>query len=294
MRSKIQCPFFREIVAIATCRKSELNADVLTSMAGECTVRLTYVGQKANQGRLLQLVVPPAASEDDSTVGVPVNAVLELLAEAAAVDLLRWKPLWYDVAAKGWRDLEADGALPPLATSRGQLDVRLVDRSAPGGCSPEGQLPLLSPSNAAGSGSASAAIDQARLRPERRGADLGGRGTEAAGGGSAAALVDDGEASAGAAGYFGIGVVGLKTEANLGTLWRSAWQLGAAFIFTVGHRFEKQGSDTYQTWTRVPCFEHKDWAAFASASPYAAPWVAVEMGGTPLEDFEHPDRAVCK
>ena len=88
------------------------------------------------------------------------------------------------------------------------------------------------------------------------------------------------------------GVVGIKTEANLGTLWRSAWQLGAAYIFTVGARFEKQGSDTYQTWTRVPCFEHRDWAGFCSASPYSAPWVAVEMGGVPLEEFEHPDRAV--
>ena len=34
-------------------------------------------------------------------------------------------------------------------------------------------------------------------------------------------------------GYFGIGILGGKNEANQGTLWRSAWQLGAAFTFTV-------------------------------------------------------------
>ena len=49
----------------------------------------------------------------------------------------------------------------------------------------------------------------------------------------------------------------------------------------MGHRFEKQSSDTYQTWTNIPCFEHKDWGAFAQASPFAAPWVAVEMGERP-------------
>ena len=117
----------------------------------------------------------------------------------------------------------------------------------------------------------------------RRGEDAGGRSSASAGSG---AIVEQDP------GYFGIGVVGLKTEANLGTLWRSAWQLGAAYIFTVGARFEKQSSDTYQTWTRVPCFEHSDWAGFARASPYSAPWVAVEMGGVPLEKFVHPDRAV--
>ena len=35
-------------------------------------------------------------------------------------------------------------------------------------------------------------------------------------------------------GYFGIGVYRLKTEANHGTLWRSAFQFGADFIFTIG------------------------------------------------------------
>ena len=41
------------------------------------------------------------------------------------------------------------------------------------------------------------------------------------------------------AGYFGIGIVRCKTAGNAGVLWRSAAQLGAAFTFTVGARFEK-------------------------------------------------------
>ena len=43
-------------------------------------------------------------------------------------------------------------------------------------------------------------------------------------------------------GYFGIGIVDGKTDRNLGTLWRSAWQLGAAYCFVVGQRFKKQVS----------------------------------------------------
>ena len=93
-------------------------------------------------------------------------------------------------------------------------------------------------------------------------------------------------------GFFGIGIVGGKNETNQGTLWRSAWQLGAAFTFTVGARFEKTSADTTKTWTSLPAYAYEDWATFAESQPHAAAWVAVEMGGTPLEEFEHPDRAV--
>ena len=40
-------------------------------------------------------------------------------------------------------------------------------------------------------------------------------------------------------GYFGIGICGGKTSENLGTLWRSAWQLGASYCFVIGSRFKK-------------------------------------------------------
>ena len=37
---------------------------------------------------------------------------------------------------------------------------------------------------------------------------------------------------------------------------------------------------------------YKDWNAFAETAPHGAVWVAVEMGGEPLEHFTHPERAV--
>ena len=96
------------------------------------------------------------------------------------------------------------------------------------------------------------------------------------------------------AGYFGVGVVRPKHEANVGTLWRSAWQLGAGFIFTVGTRFKYEASDTTQAHKQIPLFKHADWESFARSSPHGAVWVAVEMGSgsVPLQDFVHPPRAV--
>ena len=94
-------------------------------------------------------------------------------------------------------------------------------------------------------------------------------------------------------GYFGIGVVGAKNQANLGTLWRSAFQLGARFLFTVGTRYRSQPTDTIHAISRVPLFQLEDWTAFAEHfAPHGAKWVAVEFGGEPLSEFEHPLDAV--
>ena len=65
------------------------------------------------------------------------------------------------------------------------------------------------------------------------------------------------------AGYFGIGIVKPKHEANVGTLWRSAWQLGASFIFTVATRFKYEASDTTQAYKQLPLHKHEDWGGFA-------------------------------
>lgn len=93
-------------------------------------------------------------------------------------------------------------------------------------------------------------------------------------------------------GYFAIGVVNTKNQANVGTLWRSAYQLGAGFLFTIGTRYRHAPTDTVSAPQRVPLFEYNDWNAFVEGAPRGAQWVAVEMGGTPLSEFEHPRDAV--
>lgn len=93
-------------------------------------------------------------------------------------------------------------------------------------------------------------------------------------------------------GYFEIGIFRGKTAANVGTLWRSAYQMGAAGIFTVGARYPKQASDTLQAYRHIPQREYESLEAFLLASPYDCPIVGIEMGGTPLPDFVHPERAI--
>jgi tRNA G18 (ribose-2'-O)-methylase SpoU len=93
-------------------------------------------------------------------------------------------------------------------------------------------------------------------------------------------------------GYFEIGIFHNKTPSNLGTLWRSAYQLGAAGIFTIGKRYSKQGSDTVKAWRHVPMREYTDFDHFLSCQPLDCLLVAIEMGGKPLTDFSHPERAI--
>ncbi len=93
-------------------------------------------------------------------------------------------------------------------------------------------------------------------------------------------------------GFFGIGIVNGKHEVNVGTLWRGAYQLGAAFIFTVGNRYTPQSSDKTKSWLRVPLRTYPDIDTFWSGLPYSCPVVAVEMGGEPLQTFVHPERCV--
>lgn len=92
-------------------------------------------------------------------------------------------------------------------------------------------------------------------------------------------------------GFFEIGIFRSKTPANVGTLWRSAYQMGAAGIFTVGQRYPHQASDTVKAYRSVPMREHADFDALLAALPYSCPIVAVEMGGRSIRNFVHPERA---
>lgn len=93
-------------------------------------------------------------------------------------------------------------------------------------------------------------------------------------------------------GYFEIGIFHGKTEHNLGTLWRTAFQMGAAGIFTIGQRYRTQASDTYKTHRHIPMRQYKDFEEFQIGRPEGCPLIGIEMGGTPLCEFKHPQRAI--
>jgi len=93
-------------------------------------------------------------------------------------------------------------------------------------------------------------------------------------------------------GYFGIGIMNGKTPENLGTLWRSAYQLGAAFIFTIGRRYRKQSSDTTKTMLYLPYYHYNDLEHFLSSRPVDCVLVGIETCGKDIILSKHPERAI--
>jgi len=95
-------------------------------------------------------------------------------------------------------------------------------------------------------------------------------------------------------GYFGIGVYNIKTEMNLGTLWRSAFNFGASFIFTIGRRYKRQASDTTKAIKHIPLYEYLTYEDFYKAMPKDCMLIIVEQtkGAINLKDVSHPERAI--
>jgi tRNA G18 (ribose-2'-O)-methylase SpoU len=103
-------------------------------------------------------------------------------------------------------------------------------------------------------------------------------------------------------GYFGIGIVGCKIGVNVGTLWRSAYNFGAAFLVMIAPRYHKahrlslrrQASDTVNARLYIPFFTYETIEQFLEVRPYDCPLIVVEQTpeSRPLETFTHPGRAL--
>ena len=93
-------------------------------------------------------------------------------------------------------------------------------------------------------------------------------------------------------GYFCIAMINPKTCENVGTLWRSAYQLNASILYTIGNRYKTSSTDTLNVPSRIPLIALNDWTDFVETAPTGAVWVTIEMGGTPLSEFVHPRNAI--
>ena len=95
-------------------------------------------------------------------------------------------------------------------------------------------------------------------------------------------------------GFFGVGILNNANDFNVGTLWRSAYVLGAAFLFTVIRKYEPQSSDVTHAWTNVPLYHYASVGELKAHLPRSTQLIGVEMaaGALPLAGFEHPLRAV--
>ena len=77
-------------------------------------------------------------------------------------------------------------------------------------------------------------------------------------------------------------------------MWRSAQNLGASFIFTIGNRYAKQACDTHNAVKAMPYFHYENFEEFYKNLPKGARLVGVELteNAQPLETFNHPRRCV--
>lgn len=94
--------------------------------------------------------------------------------------------------------------------------------------------------------------------------------------------------------FFGIGLQNGKTPENLGVLWRTAQNLGASFIFTIGRRYANQASDTHNAVKSMPYYHYTDFSDFISHLPKGVRIVGIEKTeqAENLDNFEHPRRCV--
>lgn len=93
---------------------------------------------------------------------------------------------------------------------------------------------------------------------------------------------------------FGIGIYQPKFEINTGTLWRTAYIMGASFIFTIGKRYKNEATDTCRSNYSIPCFNFADFEEFERSRPQQMIIIPVEdySNATPLQTFKHPKQAV--
>lgn len=94
-------------------------------------------------------------------------------------------------------------------------------------------------------------------------------------------------------GFFGIGIFHPKHEVNMGTLFRSATNFGASYVFTVGRRYKEQNSDTTKTWRHIPFYHFESVADLKKHLPKACPLIGVELDekAHDLTKYIHPERA---
>ncbi len=95
-------------------------------------------------------------------------------------------------------------------------------------------------------------------------------------------------------GYYAMGIFRGKTTHNLGTLWRSAYILGASYIFTVENKYKKQSSDVVRAWSRIPLFHYDSFDELLKNIPHDCRLIGVEIDERAefLHEFQHPKRAI--
>jgi tRNA G18 (ribose-2'-O)-methylase SpoU len=98
-------------------------------------------------------------------------------------------------------------------------------------------------------------------------------------------------------GFFAIGIERNKTRINLGTLWRSAYLYEAAFVFTVGVRYDPSKdcghADSFKTHRSIPLMHFENAEQLIESLPYSCPLIGLELDDRSqcISTLKHPEQA---
>lgn len=90
---------------------------------------------------------------------------------------------------------------------------------------------------------------------------------------------------------FSIGIENPSSKENIGTLFRSAYQLGASSVFTIGKKYSRQRSDTFNTCKHIPYYYYES-LSHLFESNIESFFVAIEENNESLLHFSHPQMCV--
>ena len=204
-------------------------------------VRFIYRGESLRNGRVCRLAVEDLSAAEPVVVG---GVLLEAMRrEDANLDLARFAPFVYSQELEGWVALRPETAVPlrwaePAASTAGARVLRaevMLEVKQPAAPARERDLSVAAALASAASVAVAAVGGAASGAAEAAAEEEGAAAATAASASSRTTSAGDAEGEGGSdAGFFAVGVYNSKSADNVGTLWRSAFQLGAAYIFTIG------------------------------------------------------------
>ncbi len=92
--------------------------------------------------------------------------------------------------------------------------------------------------------------------------------------------------------FFVVGIYHTKAVENVGTLWRAAYQVSAAGLFTLAARYKHHPSDPFKTTRHIPLRNFNTFEQLVEHRQENGILVGIEEGGTPLTEFDHLQQAI--
>ena len=206
-------------------------------------VRFIYRGESLRNGRVCRLAVEDLDAAEPAVAG---GVLLEAMRrEDANLDLARFAPFVYSQELEGWVALRPETAVPlrlaePAASTAGARVLRaevMLEVKQPAAPARERDLSVAAALASAASVAVAAVGGAASGAAEVAAEEEGAAAAAAASTSSCTPSAGDAQGEGGSdAGFFAVGVYNSKSADNVGTLRRSAFQPGAAYIFTIGAR----------------------------------------------------------